>query len=315
MTDAACRIARSARSSSAHTATTKSPVDSASGASAAVGSTPKESAETINAHIADNFLGERPGREELLRTLGTRDRYKTPPRDDGPQADEGPEADAPELLGVTPLRCSLDGFMNPDRTLDSVRAYVIQDLADAAPTTIEDWLDLYLGVAPSTYRRWRAEIAEAHWFEDKSIRDALDEYSACTGEEDRYDPFITLLSRIIEMGRELIYPAEGTGFPINDLQLVDHSSKYIHRTVEHGNMAAERKPDVILKRKSSQMERGRAKWTDILTWFELKCNGALTELLTSARADRALFPTPVAPSVQTSSSAGVAEQVRFITHY
>ena len=268
-----------------------------------------EFAETINVHIADNFLGEGTGREELLQHLGNRNRYETPPREEDPQTLGDSPRKATEQLGATPFRCALEDFMDPDRTLESVRAYVIQDLADAAPTTAADWLELYLGVSPSTYREWRAKILEGHWFEDKGIQDALRDYCAATDERRRYDPFIKLLTRIIEMGRKVVHPLPDTGYPINNMKLHDHSGRYIHRTTEHGTKAAQRKPDIILLRESTQLKDGRAQWTDILTWFELKYIEELTGSLTSVQAARNISTGTKVAGVQGRSPAVAGVQV------
>ena len=273
-------------------------------------STGKESADTINARITDNYLGEGPGREELVQNLATVDRFTTPPPDKGSEMPEHSSADVADPVKVTPYRCSLDGFMDPDRTLDSVHTYIVQDLADAAPTTIEDWLDLYLGVNSATYRQWCAKIVEDNWFDDDSIKKALDDYSATKEEKTRYKPFIQLLTRIIEMGRGTFHLDSGTDFPIDDVHLFNHSNRYVHPTSEHGNTAAQRKPDIIMMRKAALPEEDRAQWTDILTWFELKYIKKLNELLASVRAARSVSPTNKAAGAHPHASTVLCGQVR-----
>ena len=260
--------------------------------------TSESAAHALVEHIADTLHIEGKAREEFIRTL-PRDRHTTPPREGNPEID------------TTPLRCTLDGFMEPDRTLDSVRAYVVQDLADAAQTTIEDWLELYLGVNSATYRQWRAKIVKDSWFKDKDIQAALTAYSATTDENERYAPFIELLTRIINMARGNIHLGSGTSFPINDLSFLDHSKRYVKTNPEQGNAAAQRKPDIVLIRETARPEEGRAQWADILSWFELKVTTSLTPLLKSVRVDRGM-PAVIKGKGKRSkaSAAAPVRQVR-----
>ena len=103
-------------------------------------------------------------------------------------------------------------------------------------------------------------------------------------------------------------------YPINNLCLLNHSNKEIEHTAEHGNAAARRKPDIILARNSPRLRKGRAKWTDILTWCELKSSRKLGKLLASVRADRVVPPVGKASSTKSSSSAGSAAKVSSVRH-
>ena len=176
--------------------------------------------------------------------------------------------------------------MEPNRTLSSIRTYVVQDLADAAGTTIEDWLNTFLGVNAETFREWRTKIDEEAWFDDPAIQTALTGYCYTTTESKRYEPFIALLNRIIDLGRGNVNHDGEKTFPIDDLHLMNHSNKYVHANPEQGNAAACRKPDIVLIRKSAIPEDGRVLWTDILTWFELKVARSISQTLIAERSLR-----------------------------
>ena len=214
---------------------------------------------------------------------------------------------------MTPPRWLRDYFTDLNYVPPSVRACVVQDLANAAPTTMEDWLELYLGMGPVTYRQWRTKIAEEDWFEDKDIQKALEGYAAVDQETPRYNHFIALLTRIIEMGRNVVHPEPGSDYPINDLRLLNHSDREIEHTAEHGNSAARCKPDVILVRDSPRLRKGCATWTDVLTWFVLKSgNGKLEELLESVRTDKAASPVDQDSAAQCSQPAGLVAKVSLV---
>ena len=119
---------------------------------------------------------------------------------------------------------------------------------------------------------------------------ALVAYSTNVDERKRIAAFIDLLTRIIDMGCGSFHLDSDSDFPVNDLHLLDHSTRYVCPTPEHGNAAAQRKPSVILMRKSARLEDERARWTDILTWFEIKVTTCIGPLLQSEQLDRGVSP-------------------------
>ena len=167
-------------------------------------------------------------------------------------------------------------------------------------------------MSQTTYREWRTRIVKDHWFEDQSIQAALAAYSTSVVEWKRIAAFIVLLARIIEMGCGSFHLDSGSDFPINDFHLLNHSTRYVRPTPEHGNVAVQRYPSVVLMRKSARLEDERARWTDILTWFEVKVTTSIASLFQSAQRDRNTFPVVEPRSGRNTSPDPSTEQVRLV---
>ena len=129
--------------------------------------------------------------------------------------------------GSSPLRPGPDGWVLTDHTLDSVRPYVIRDLAEARPTTIDVWFSTYLGMELGTFQNWSSEISKAGWFRDKEIQDALRKYCSTNVEKARYEPLVSLFNRIVTLGRGLL-PLAGRSqkqYPVDDLVFVNNADR------------------------------------------------------------------------------------------
>lgn len=176
-----------------------------------------------------------------------------------------------------------------DHTLASIRPYVIRDLAEARHTSVEDWLEMHVGINRATFARWSAKIAKAKLFLDEDIQTHLIAYCRSNGEAGRYTPFIELLKCIKDKVRNIL-PLAGTRrtkYPIDDITFKDHSNKYVIPNREHGALAAMRRPDVVWVREDAAA-KDRVTWDDMLSWCELKASKSLREPLDNAREARGL---------------------------
>lgn len=192
-------------------------------------------------------------------------------------------------VGGTARKASVGGLLMADHTLDSVRGYVIQDLEDAVPTTIEKWVDLFLGMDLATSERWTAKIVNQRWFFDDTIQTALVGYCTAKAEKDCYRPFIELVTSILEKARTTLGLAGSwNSYPVSDVHLVNNATRPTKTIPEHGKRGAERGPDIVLVRKGSISEGENIRWTDVLTWFEVKVENLLVNNLSKALVKRGL---------------------------
>ena len=78
-------------------------------------------------------------------------RERTPP----PRPPTGDPDSPTKGVQMTPMKAELSGRVNlGEHTLDSVRGYVRQDLLEASPASVEDWVDLFLGVPAATFSKF-----------------------------------------------------------------------------------------------------------------------------------------------------------------
>ena len=214
------------------------------------------------------------------------------------------------------MKATLDGLIMTDHTLDSIRGYVIQDLAEAMPSTVEDWVELHLGLQASTLERWSSMIARQRWFEDPDILPALEAFCLAKSESERYDPFIKVVTRILQMaqGKFDLHGSRNT-FPIKDIGLFNGSDRPIQTIPEHGILGAERKPDILLMRQSAMPAEEsdvRVRWVDVLSWFELKYNGSLRVEYNRARTARGLPPLAKKSAKSSGELTTIVEEVRAV---
>ena len=267
--------------------------------------------------VARNYgLTGKDAAEFVAHNTGV-DRYRTPPvsrhaselPDSPPHPGEqpaskpeeaGPGSDMPTAAeifqhpedddnGPSPLRPGPDGWVLSDHTLISVRPYVIRDLAEAHHTSVETWLGTHLGIGVDTFRKWSDIVATKRFFHDKKVQDALFDYCSAQSEEERYKPFVDLCTRISTMARGALPLAgkDANTYPLNDLVFVDYHKRNMQTIPEHEGVAAERRPDIIVLRETAdpKVTKQRAKWTDLLTWCEMKfINNIATKLVAARKA-------------------------------
>lgn len=160
---------------------------------------------------------------------------------------------------------------NHDR--NSIHAYVCEDLRRAQSVSLFTWTEAVFGL-PSTKMHARArKIAELKWFEDEVIQDALVDFVRSTYEVERYNPFVHLTNRIMELARGAL-PGVSKNYPIDDFCFANSANNVIRPTSEHGALAAKRKPDTLGLMISDALQLyesgGSVGWPSLLTWGELK---------------------------------------------
>ena len=271
--------------------------------------------------VARNYgLAGEDAAEFVTHNAGV-DRYQTPPagrhvsgspaaptRSDGQPAAEPKEIDPESTIpaareifqrpeqegddddGPSPLRPGPDSWVLSDHTLMSVRPYVIRDLAEARHTPVEEWLATHLGISSDEFHQWSGLIAQARVFHDREVQDALSKYCTAESESERYKPFVDLCTRVTTMARDVLPLAgkDGKAYPLNDLVFVDDHKRNIQTIPEHEGVAAERRPDIILVRGTADpaATKKRAKWTDLLTWCEMKFIMKIADKLDTSRKTR-----------------------------
>ena len=229
------------------------------------------------------------------------------PGSDMPTAQEifqRPEADGDK--GPSPLRPGPDSWVLSDHTLMSVRPYVIRDLAEAHHTSVEMWLDTHLGISADQFHQWSDTIAKERFFYDKEVQDALFKYCSANSEAERYKPFIDLCTRIVTMARGVLPLAgkDGNTYPLDDLVFVNNHKRNIQTIPEHEGVAAERRPDIIVVRKTADptVTKQRAKWSDLLTWCEMKVIAKIAPKLDLAREERGFSSTETKSGTSVDAS-------------
>ena len=189
------------------------------------------------------------------------------------------------------MKAASSGLVLTNHTLRSVRPCVVRDLAEAHSMSVEDWVDMHLGVPLTRFRQWSDQIGKARLFYDEDVQKALRGYCETSVEAERYDPLVNLLNAMISAGRKTtaVSSSDGKQYPINDLTFVDNHSKPIQPIPEHESVGAQRRPDIILMRGAAK-PRGsrRAQWTDLLSWVEVKAVGDLQGKLGDTRITRGL---------------------------
>ena len=113
-------------------------------------------------------------------------------------------------------------------------------------------------------------------------------------EADRYDPFVHLANRILELARGNL-PGVGQNYPVDNFCFAQNAFKTVRPTPEHGALAARRRPDILglslLDALKLHKEKGCVGWPNILMWGELKLwSKALHESLNEERMSQGLTP-------------------------
>ncbi|KAJ3552550.1 hypothetical protein NM688_g4094 [Phlebia brevispora] len=229
--------------------------------------------------------------------------------DKGDQSEEEREEEVPDAEGRHPTPVRMQAPSDHDR--ESIHPYVREDLKCAKVVGFYTWTESVLGL-PSTKIVARArEIAKLRWFEDRIIQDALVDYCRGTTEKARYDPFVHLVNRVIELARGKL---SGVGvYPVKDFCIANNSDRVVQTIPEHGGLGAKRRPDFLglplAKAAKLYTPKGSVHWSDILCWGELKQVTILTEPLDKERQARGLSALddsgfPVGRSKTTRGKAG-----------
>ena len=204
----------------------------------------------------------------------------------------------------TPLRFTTASKTMSAHSKEEIHPFVLQDLKHSKHTPIDTFTKNVFGLHTRTRVQWCKEIAEQRWFEDPVIEQALADYCAAKSEKERYEPFVRFLNRVLELapGNLSGIPKENP-YPLGDVCFADHHNKFVAKIEEHYPLGATRSPDIVcvLREVAERIkDGGKAEWSDIATWFELKHLDILTGILAAERERRGLSPPPT-PSKMTRS--------------
>lgn len=184
-------------------------------------------------------------------------------------------------------------------TDDDINPFVRQDLENATAVDVDVFLDNL--ICPRAQRRqWMAEIGQLRWYADRVMQQALSDYCAAKNEKQRYNPFVKMMNRALELAPgNLSGVPKDRPYPLGDLSFANHSHRQVKKIPEHGIYAGRRLPDIVLVShevadKIETTKDGRAEWTDILFWCEAKFGITREEDLAEENEDRGLSdpPTP-----------------------
>ena len=157
-----------------------------------------------------------------------------------------------------------------DHDIPSVNPYVLQDLKTAHQADIRDWCAMFLGKNEASLETWQLEIAEQHWFRDKIVQQAFIDYCSASFETERYEPFTRLANRLVYLARGNLSGVRKTNsYPINDIWFNVHAGRLVVPTPEHGIVASEREPDVVLARRADCDASSRASGELRLRWPQI----------------------------------------------
>ena len=234
-----------------------------------------------------------------------------PPR---PAKTPPPSTRDPPKVPQTPHRFTTASCTMTEHSKDDIHPFVKQDLKDSKFATINKFYRNIFGLSVETRLLWASVIAEQRWYEDPVIEQALADYCAAKVEKDRYEPFVRFLNRVLELapGNLPGVPQENP-YPLGDVCFVDHHRRYVSKIEEHYPLGANRSPDIVcvLREVAQRINKGgpdgKAEWSDILHWWELKQLDVLTDVLAADRERRGLPPPPT----PTKMSRKKKSEVRF----
>ena len=157
------------------------------------------------------------------------------------------------------------------RTVNSTRGYVFQDLLEASSASIEDWIDLFLGISPAIFRELYEKIGQEKWFCDNAIQEHMKTFCYAKGERRRRQPTIDLFRRILEMARDamkistLWFPVGDShqSFTISDVHIVDSSDHPVLTPENQGDLGAKKRPDLLVVRERA--DKIPVPWTKVLS--------------------------------------------------
>ncbi|KAJ3528416.1 hypothetical protein NM688_g8002 [Phlebia brevispora] len=171
-----------------------------------------------------------------------------------------------------------------EASVDGVHPFVKQDLQEAETVPLDQWISAVLKLPRDRLNSWASKIGELKWFEDDIVQSNLKKYCIASEEDLRYDPFVSLANRVIQLARGKIPGIrKSKSYPVDTIQFVENSTHHISRIPEHRGLGAKRKLDVLVthgKAAQTLKDNNRIAWVDILQWWELKKAGAqlVTEL-------------------------------------
>ncbi|KAJ3543285.1 hypothetical protein NM688_g5874 [Phlebia brevispora] len=197
----------------------------------------------------------------------------------------GEEAvEVPDAAGRYPTPIRMQAPSDHDRK--SIHPYVREDLRHAKHVGFFVWTEAVLGLSQTKLLSRAREIGKLRWFEDSIIQNALIDYCRVTSEKRRYDPFIHLVNRIVELASGKL-PGVDKVYPIKDFCIANNADRVVKPISEHGSMGAKRRPDFLGLSATNAVKLytkgGSVEWKDILFFGELKYVSCISEMLSKER--------------------------------
>ncbi|THH00129.1 hypothetical protein EW026_g2354 [Hermanssonia centrifuga] len=220
---------------------------------------------------------------------------KAPRYNLAPQAPPGTQSSrhaSPSATSNAPSRIihRTDGMLKSNHKNETVHPYVKQDVEAAKQIPFYAWTEGALNLTKGDIDAWASAIDELNWFQDPIIEDALTEFAVHSNREvHRYIPFVTIANRILELAKGTL-PDVPHSYPIDDIQFVKNDPTFLLRIPEHGELAAFRRPDILVLRGVHAPLVGGARspgvaWSDVLAFAEFKrCRKNLRDLLAAVRS-------------------------------
>lgn len=160
-------------------------------------------------------------------------------------------------------------------------SYVLDGLQEAQEVPLSEWLNTILHVDTTTFGDWKTAISDQKWFKDPEIAAALADYCRAGCDSQRCEPFATLCSRIIELGRGNIpgIPIQHS-YPLDDLCFLAHA--FLHAPMQGCAVVA------TCKRILESLAAGSLEWGHILHWWEMRFVRPLVEQMSALDLDTGL---------------------------
>ncbi|THG97230.1 hypothetical protein EW026_g4733 [Hermanssonia centrifuga] len=222
-----------------------------------------------------------------------------------PRPPPRPGEDADFVREGTPLVMSLSCLLTVEHTNATVHPYVKQDIACAKSVPYHVWTGAILKLDKNKLKKWVSHIKRREWRNDPIIQEALIQFCGASKETSRYEPYEQIINRILELAKDQLSGLDS--YPIEDIKITRNDPKYIERIPEQGVLGALRKPDLLFVR-GAAVERvlsstnARFRWSDILTFAELKAESGLLPVLNGWRVQQGLSeidPDTLKPRAET----------------
>ncbi|PSR72849.1 hypothetical protein PHLCEN_2v11286 [Hermanssonia centrifuga] len=186
---------------------------------------------------------------------------------------------------------SLSSLLTVEHTNATVHPYVKQDIACAKSVPYHVWTDAILKLDKRKLKKWVSYIKRREWRNDPVIQEALIQFCGASKETLRYKPYEQIINRILEIAKEQFSGLDP--YPIEDIKITRNDPKYIERIPEQGVLGALRKPDLLFVRgvdvdRVLSSKNARFRWSDILTFAELKAESGLIPAMNGWRVQQGL---------------------------
>ncbi|KAI0082922.1 hypothetical protein BDY19DRAFT_999076 [Irpex rosettiformis] len=182
----------------------------------------------------------------------------------------------------TPSRTSASSTLLQPHTKETVDRVPVQDDMKEFTKNVSTaiWVEAVCDVNNYTINKWAEYFRKSGLF--TRIQDDLKAFCGAKDELRRYKPFAAILEKILAFSIESKNELEGiTGRPpIDDIVFIPHNDSVLRGSEEHGKLASDRKPDILVARKRdkdlAKAEEKRMEWSTAVMCMELKFVNGLT---------------------------------------